>query len=87
VKNLNKSEAIPKYMFLVSYPGKEMLSFTFDLAGQLISIILLLGSVFNRYLIAQEKFDVKSSNNLQLLKSTNDVEINRKNSYNHYPQS
>jgi hypothetical protein len=23
VKNLNKSEAIPKYMFLVSYPGKK----------------------------------------------------------------
>jgi hypothetical protein len=26
VKNLNGSEAIPKYMFLVSYPGKKMLS-------------------------------------------------------------
>jgi hypothetical protein len=23
VKNLNGSEAIPKYMFLVSYPGKK----------------------------------------------------------------
>jgi hypothetical protein len=23
VKNLNKSEAIPKYMLLVSYPGKK----------------------------------------------------------------